>query len=91
MADEQVQELKKLVKTGSGYIIGSKNIIKNLRSNNIDQVWLSVNVAEDMKQDIMHYASLSGVMVSELALTNEDLAIICKKQFPTSVIAKVKK
>lgn len=88
MAD-QLAELKKLLKKGT-VVIGTKNTLKKLRNNKLEKIWLSSNVPETVKNDILKYSEISNVIVIELPIPNDELGVLCKKQFSVSVASLVK-
>ncbi len=79
-------ELKKDLKEKKP-IIGSAQTIKQLKSGNLEKIYLASNVREDIKEDILHYAKLSNVKVIELEEDNSQLGIICKKTYNIGVIS----
>ncbi len=79
-------DLRKDLKTKKP-ILGSERTIKELKTGNLNKIYLSSNCKESTKKDILHYAKLADVQVIELGETNEDLGIICKKPFNISVIS----
>ena len=80
------EELKKNKK----YVIGKREVLKNLRYDNVASVYLASNCDEKTKSDVEYYASIVNANVSTLPYPNDELGIICKRQHSISVIAFLK-
>lgn len=83
--EENLKLIKTRVQEGKA-IIGSASVLKNLKSKNLIKVFLAKNCPEDLKSDIGHYARLAEVPVISLEQSNEELGILCKKNFFISVV-----
>ena len=88
MADE-LTEIKKLIKDKK-LIIGTENTMKKLRENKLSKIWLSSNVPAEIKQEITSYAKIAGVEVISLSIPNDELGVLCKKQFSVSLASVLK-
>lgn len=84
-----LNEIKKLLKQGK-LIIGTNNTLKKLRTNKLEKIWLSSNVPERVKEDIINYSKLNNVEVIDLDIANDELGVICKKPFSVSVASLIK-
>jgi len=82
-------EIKKLIKS-KNLVIGTERTIKNLRLGKVDKVILSSNCSEKVVNDLNYYASLSKAETIRLPYPNEELGVICKKNFPISVLSILK-
>jgi large subunit ribosomal protein L30e len=80
-----IQELKKELNTDK-ILIGTDRTLKSLKQGNVIKVYLSNNVAEEVKQDIEYYAGLSKVELVSLPFPNDELGAVCKKPFSISVV-----
>ncbi|MBI2668959.1 ribosomal L7Ae/L30e/S12e/Gadd45 family protein [Candidatus Woesearchaeota archaeon] len=67
-------------------LVGTDSVIKALRSGDVTKVVVARNCPAAAKQDLSHYAQLVGVPVMELDLTNDELGVLCKKNFAISVV-----
>ncbi len=85
MADE-LNEIKKLLKD-KRLVIGTADTIKKLKENKISKVWISSNTPSGVRDDINRYASLNGVETIGLNVPNDELGVLCKKQFSVSVVS----
>lgn len=86
--EESLKLIKIKVQEGKA-IIGSASVLKNLKSKNLKRVFLAKNCPADLREDIGHYAQLAGVPVISLEQTNEELGVLCKKNFFISVVGVV--
>ncbi len=86
---DELNDIKKLVKTGK-LIIGTNNTLNKLKNNNLAKIWLSSNVPKDIKADISKYSKINNVEIIGLDMPNDELGILCKKQFSVSVASVVK-
>ncbi|MEK6822397.1 MAG: ribosomal L7Ae/L30e/S12e/Gadd45 family protein, partial [Nanoarchaeota archaeon] len=68
----QLNEIKKLLDTGK-LTFGATEALKLLRAGKAAKIWLSMNVKQDLLDDIKHHAKLAGVDVLELPQSNEEL------------------
>ena len=86
---DELNELKKSLKEGK-VIIGTSNTMKKLRSGKLKKIWLSGNVPKGIKEDISDYSGLNSVEVVSLDVPNDELGVLCKKQFSVSVVSLIK-
>jgi len=68
-------------------IIGADRTLKNLKLGKLKRIYLASNVKQDIKEDIEHYTKLFNVKLVQLKENNEELGLICKKQFSVSVLS----
>jgi ribosomal protein L30E len=78
-------EIKKMLKN-ENLILGSDKVLKLLRENQMESVWLASNSPKDVAEDIKRYAGLSGTSVEALEIPNDELGVLCKKPFNIAVI-----
>ncbi|MBD3313446.1 hypothetical protein GF345_03320 [Candidatus Woesearchaeota archaeon] len=81
-----MEDIKKLVKEDRVFI-GEDQTLKNLRSGNVSKIMLASNCPAEMKETIERYAGMAGVDVEQLDVPNDELGIMCRKQFFISVIS----
>ncbi|MBI2665965.1 ribosomal L7Ae/L30e/S12e/Gadd45 family protein [Candidatus Woesearchaeota archaeon] len=70
--------------------IGLDLVLKNLKKGILGKVLLAKNCPEKIKKDLHYYAQLQGTAVEELELSNEELGILCKKNFFIAVAGILK-
>ena len=80
-------DLKNILKTDK-LIIGKERTIKNLKLGKLESVFVSSNC--DCTEGIEHYAKLGKVNVDKLKIPNDELGVLCKKQFSISVLGSVR-
>jgi ribosomal protein L30E len=83
---ESIEEIKKLLRD-KRLIIGTENALKKLRIGKLEKIWLSSNVQADVKEDILKYAGMNNANVMQLDVPNDELGVLCKKQFSVSVVS----
>jgi len=83
--DEENKELKNRIHAGNA-IIGNSRVVKALQAGKIKTVFIAKNCPAKIKDDLLHYAKLAGTEVVNLEQNNEELGIICKKNFFVSVV-----
>ena len=67
-------------------IIGKDRVLKKLRIRKLEKVYLASNCPLQAREDIKHLAKIYNIKVVEAKEDNEQLGIICKKQFSISVL-----
>ncbi len=87
MADEDaISEIKKNLGTDK-IVIGADRTIKLLKQGALKSVFVAKNAPVELKDDIKRYSGISDVSFVELDITNEELAVICRKPFNVAVIS----
>jgi ribosomal protein L30E len=82
---EELKLLRDRVKEGKA-IVGKERVVKALKTGNLSKVFLVSNASEETKEAVNHYANLANVSVIVLGLDNEELGVLCKKNFFISVV-----
>jgi len=77
-----LNELKKTLKDKK-VTYGSKVTLKNLKRGKVNKVFLASNCPEEIKEEIKSY----GVEVVELEIPSDELALVCKRLHPISVLS----
>ena len=83
-------EIKKLVEEKK-VAIGTGRTLKKLKQGKASCVYITKNAPERVRSAVAKYAALSGVQVLPLELSNDELGVICRKQFRISVLSVVQK
>ncbi len=68
-------------------IIGSKQVIKALKTKDTKLIILARNCPEGTKKDISYYSKLCGAQVKEFDGSAKDLGVICGKPFAIATLA----
>ena len=84
MADHGV-EIKKLFKEDK-LVLGSTATFKKIKLGKISKVFVSKNCPEQVKKDLDYYANIGNIEIVNVAMTNEEIGVLCKKPFFISVI-----
>lgn len=82
---ELLQELKAELQADKA-IIGSGKTLKALQMKKLKKVFLASNCPVQLKDDLLYYGKLANVPIVELELDNEELGVVCKKNFFIAVI-----
>ncbi|MBT6774676.1 50S ribosomal protein L30 [Candidatus Woesearchaeota archaeon] len=82
---EEIKLLKSRVDANTA-IIGKEKVMKELKNKNLTTIFLAGNCESKTREDIKHLANLANVKVVELEQSNEELGVICKKNFFISVL-----
>lgn len=77
-----LSELRKTLKEKK-VTFGVKVTLKNLRNGKVSKIFLSTNCPEDIRKEIKSY----DVKVVELEIPSDELASICKRSHPISVLS----
>ena len=67
-------------------VFGSERVLKMLKTNSLSKVCLSKNVSDSVSEDINNYASISGIAVEHLKMSNEELGTFCKRKHFISIL-----
>ncbi|PIZ51389.1 50S ribosomal protein L30 [Candidatus Woesearchaeota archaeon CG_4_10_14_0_2_um_filter_33_13] len=86
---EELKLLKEKVKDGKA-ILGTERVLKQLRLGNLDRIFLASNCPSEVKKDLTINAGLVGATLIDLELSNEELGVLCKKNFFITVLGIVK-
>ncbi len=83
---DETEFLKTKVQQGQ-VLIGLERVLKSLKGNKVNKVFLASNCPAKIKEDISYYAKLAQIPVMDAKLNNEELGLVCKKNFLVSVVA----
>lgn len=76
----ELVELKEKIQSGK-IALGKEMVLKALKLKKLDKVFLAKNCPKMVKEDLHYYAKLAQVPVVELEQDNEELGVLCKKNF----------
>lgn len=82
--DEELKALKTKISEGKA-ILGQELVLKQLKTGALKKILLAKNCPAKLKEDLSYYAKIANVPVLELEQSNEELGILCKKNFFISV------
>lgn len=86
---EGVNEIKSYVGKKE-LVIGYNRVLKNLKLNKLKKVFLASNAPEDFVKELEYYSKIANIPLEKINLNNEELGIICKKQFLVSTVGILK-
>jgi len=84
-----VTDIKKELKTRK-IVIGTKIVIKNLRLNKLEKVYIASNCNESSKKELEYYSRLLNIPIITLKQPNDELGVICQKQYSISMLGVLK-
>jgi len=84
--DEVAVKIKKSIEAGKA-ILGFKEVVKDLRKNNIKEVMIASNTSSEHIEDLENLCSINDVPITKLKQANDELGVLCKKAFSVSVLA----
>jgi ribosomal protein L30E len=86
---DAAEEIKQL-QAEKRLVLGTEQTEKLVRQGKLAKVYLSSNCPPAVKADLTKFCKLSGIECQELAATNEELGVWCRKQYAVSVIGVLK-
>jgi ribosomal protein L30E len=89
LAEDVIAEIKKHL-GDKKLVLGTKLTEKNLKLGRLDKVFVTSNCPENIKKDIDFYAASGNCTAVQLDIPNDELGVICKKQFSVSVAGLLK-
>ncbi len=87
--DKNIEDIKRLIKEGKA-VIGQKSVIRGLRADKFEKVYLASNPSSGLADDVEHMAGLGKFSIIRLRCPNDELGVICKKPFSISVLGIVR-
>ncbi|BCU70535.1 50S ribosomal protein L30e [Stygiolobus caldivivus] len=81
-------ELRTLLRTGK-VVLGTRKTLKMLKIGKVKGVVIASTLRQDLKDDIIHYAKLSGIPYYEYKGSAVELGTLCGKPFIVSTIGVV--
>lgn len=86
---QTLSDIKKDLKTRK-IIIGTKVVMKNLNLNKLEKIYIASNCNENSKKELEYYSKLLKIPVIKLKQPNDELGVICKKQYSISMLGVLK-
>ncbi len=77
---KELEEIKKFVGTDR-LVVGFNQVMKELRKNSLEKIFIASNPKEELLKDIEYYSELAKVPTVHLSIPNSELGPICKKRF----------
>jgi large subunit ribosomal protein L30e len=82
-------EIRKLL-TSKKLIIGEDEVLKNARKGTLVKVYVASNAKELLLKDLDRYGKISGFVVMDTKIPNDELGTVCKKPYSISTIGILK-
>ena len=87
MAEKTVNDQIKEAIASNNAIIGTRRVLKTMRTGEVSSVVIAKNCPDNVKKDVMHYSKVGGIEVNEYNGTGKDLGTFCGKPFSIAVLA----
>jgi len=87
MTEKSVNEQIKESIANNSAIIGSKRVLKDIKTGNVDLVVVAKNCPENIKKDVEHYSKVGNLKLEEFDGTGKDLGTFCGKPFSIAILA----
>ncbi len=88
-AKNALQEIKASLLSDK-IIFGTERTLQFLKQDKLANVFISLNAPDEVKTDIASYCETNDCGAEQLSISNQELGVICKKQFPVSVVGLLK-
>jgi large subunit ribosomal protein L30e len=79
------EKIKQALEAGN-VIIGTKQVMKNIKNGKVEYVLYAQNCPAEIKTDLLRNAKIANVQVEEFNGTGKQLGIFMAKAFPVAVI-----
>ena len=80
-----VEKLRKVLKEEK-VIFGNDRCLKELRSGNLKGIFIAKNCPKETKNDLLRWAEINKIKITELDVNNDEVGMICKKPFSITVV-----
>ena len=82
---DSINEIKNALKKNL-LIIGQDRVSKMIKNKTLSKVFMASNSSEAMKTEVSRFADSASIPLEVLDLPNDELSVLCKKQFLISVL-----
>ena len=86
---DSIEGIKKEVKSGK-LVIGKKETLTLMREGKLARVFLAANCPQSLEAEFEHAGKTLGVQIEKLPIANDELGVICKRQYSISVLGEKK-
>jgi ribosomal protein L30E len=86
---QESNDIKKELKKRK-FVIGTKEVIKNLKVNKLEKIYIASNCNDNSKKELEYYSKLLKIAIIILKQPNDELGVICKKQYSISMLGILK-
>lgn len=81
-----VEDLKAALKNEK-MTIGTKEVIRKLKHGQVKKVFVATTCPEAVRTTVKRYASLNKIEIIEVAVPSSEIALLCKKNYPISILS----
>ena len=79
-----LENLKKAIKEET-LTIGTERTLKALKQGKTKEVFVSKNCPDLLRTQVKRYGEISGIKITELNETNNEIGTLCKKPFSVNL------
>ncbi len=84
-----MNEIKEILDKGK-LIIGTDVVMKKLKNNQLNKIFMAKNCSAPTKADLKKIAKMTSVEIVELDMENDELGTYCRKPFHIAVVGELK-
>ena len=81
-----IEEEIKTALSNNKVLIGTRTVMKELKTGKLNSVIISNNCPERIKKDLYHYNGIIKIEIKEFSGSGNDLGVLCGKPFGISVL-----
>ncbi len=82
---DNITEIKNALKNNT-IVLGQDEVLKLLKQGMMSQIFMASNVSSAMEENITRYASIANTPATKISIANDEIKVVCKKQFLISVL-----
>jgi large subunit ribosomal protein L30e len=83
------EQIRKLIEEKK-VTIGTDETMRALRAGTVKTLVIATNTDAQIREGVERAASVSGVSIDDLAISNDQLGTMCKKPFAISILGIAK-
>ncbi len=83
------KDIKNAIKTNK-LVIGTKEVLKNLKRGKIVTVYYTTNCPDLVKKQAKYYSELAGVKIEQLEGNSQQLGELCGRPYKTVMVGIAK-
>ena len=86
-----LKDLQKYIKDKPKLLVfGSNQIFKQIKLDKINEVFVASDCSKEILEKLGRYSKFSNLKIYELPKNKEEITLLCKKEFPVSVVGVIK-
>ena len=81
-----LETLRSVVKSEK-VTLGAKEVLRKLRKGEVKKVFLASTCSSIVKDEVKRYSKSKEIEIIELSIPSAEVALICKKNYPISILS----